>query len=111
MRNIPINLTGYRLMISESPTMKTREGKDGQAEIVTDREGVTKFVVSLFAKTKGQKGEEIKVTLATDPGEGFDEGDLVELVSPAVSPYSFKNDAGDTVAGIAFNAAGLKPLG
>jgi hypothetical protein len=111
MRNIPINLGGYRLMISEAPTMKTRKGKNGQDEVVTDNDGVTKFVVSLFAKIKGQKGEEIKVTLATDPGDGFDEGELVELVNPVASPYSFKNDRDETVAGIAFSAAGLKPLG
>jgi phage tail sheath gpL-like len=111
MRNIPINLGGYRLMISEAPTMKTRKGKDGTDEVVTDNDGVTKFVVSLFAKVKGQKGEEIKVTLSTDPGESFDEGDLVELVGATASPYSFKNDAGETVAGVAFSAAGLKPLG
>lgn len=111
MRNIPINLGGYRLMITEPPTMKTRKGKDGADEIVTDDDGVTKFVVALFAKVKGQKGEEIRVTLSTDPGESFDEGDLVELVGATVSPYSFKNDRGDTVAGIAFSAAGLKPIG
>lgn len=111
MRNIPINLGGYRLMIAEPPTMKTRKGKSGQEEIVTDDEGVTRFVVSLFAKIKGQKGEEIRVTLATDPGEGFDDGDFVELVEPTLSPYAFKNDSGETVAGIAFSAKGLKPVG
>jgi hypothetical protein len=109
MRNIPINLGGYRLMITELPTMKTREGKDGQTEVVTDNEGVTKFVVSVFAKVKGQKGEEIKVTLATDPGQQFEDGDLVELVDATISPYAFKNDRGETVAGVAFSAGGLKP--
>lgn len=111
MRNIPINLGGYRLMVTEPPTMKTREGKDGQAEIVTDNEGVTKFVVALFAKVKGQKGEEIKVTLSADPGQGFDEGDLVELIGATISPYAFKNDRGETVAGVAFSADGLTPRG
>jgi hypothetical protein len=110
MRNIPINLGGYRLMITELPTMKTREGKDGQTEVVTDNDGVTKFVVSVFAKVKGQKGEEIKVTLSTDPGQQFEDGDLVELVDATISPYAFKNDRGETVAGVAFSAAGLKPV-
>lgn len=110
MRNIPINLGGYRLMITEPPTMKTRKNKDGQDEVITDEDGVTKFVVALFAKVKGQKGEEIRVTLSTDPGATFDEGDLVELVGATISPYAFKNDRGETVAGIAFSAAGLKPI-
>ena len=110
MRNIPINLGGYRLMITESPTVKTREGKDGRDEVVTDNEGVTKFVVSVFAKVKGQKGEEIKVTLSTDPGSDFEDGALVELVDATISPSAFKNDRGETVAGVAFSAGGLKPV-
>ncbi|MER7116693.1 hypothetical protein ACWGRK_20575 [Saccharomonospora azurea] len=111
MRNIPVNLAGYRLMVTEPPAMKMRKDDAGREVVVTDREGATKFVVSLFAKTKGEKGEEIRVTLDADPGEGFDEGDLIELVDARVSPYSFKNDRGETVSGIAFSAAGLKPLG
>jgi hypothetical protein len=111
MRNIPINLGGYRLMVTESPTMKTREGKNGQAETVTDKDGVVKFVVSVFAKVKGSKGEEIKVTLAADPGEGFEDGDVVELIDASVSPYAFENDRGETVSGVAFSAGGLKPVG
>src|SRR5690348_11333192 len=109
MRNIPVNLGGYRLMVTEAPVMKTRE-EDGRVETVTDRDGATLFTVSLFAKQKGEKGEEIKVTLATDPGETFEEGDLVELVNATLSPYSFKNAKGETVSGIAFRAMGLKPV-
>jgi phage tail sheath gpL-like len=109
MRDIPVNLGGFKLRVAEEPTMKMRE-KDGQAQPVTV-DGVTQFTVSLFAKRAGQKGEEIKVTLATDPGEGFGEGDLVELIDATVSPYSFKNSQGETVSGIAFKAAGLTPLG
>jgi hypothetical protein len=63
----------------------------------------------LFAKADGAKGEEIRVTLETDPGEGFEEGQLVELIGARVSPYSFKNGRGETVSGMAFAAAGLKP--
>ncbi|EHR63190.1 hypothetical protein [Saccharomonospora cyanea] len=110
MRNIPVNLAGYRLRVVEPPTMKMRKDDAGREVVVTDREGATKFVVSLFAKVKGEKGEEIRVTLDTDPGEGLEEGDLVELVDARVNPYSFKNDRGETVSGIAFSAAGLKPL-
>lgn len=110
MRNIPINLNGYRLQVSEVPEMKMREDDSGRKAPVTDRDGVTKFVVSLFAKVKGEKGEEIRVTLDSDPGEDFSDGMLVELVDPKLSPYSFKNKKNEVVAGIAFSAAGLKPV-
>jgi hypothetical protein len=109
MRNIPVILTGWRLMVTEEPALKMRE-IDGQSEIVTDREGANQYVVSVFAKSKGEKGEEIKVTLATDPGPGFEEGNLVELIGGTVSPYSFKNNRNETVSGLAWRATGLKPL-
>lgn len=110
MRNIPVVLTGFRLMVTEEPSLKTRE-VDGTAEVVTDRDGASQYVVSVFAKSKGEKGEEIRVTLSTDPGEGFEDGTLVELVGATVSPYSFKNNRGETVSGLAWRALGLKPLG
>lgn len=110
MRNIPVLLTGWRLMVTEEPQLKTRE-VDGTAEVVTDRDGASQFVVSVFAKAKGEKGEEIRVTLGTDPGTGFEDGTLVELVGATVSPYSFKNARGETVSGLAWRAMGLKPLG
>ncbi|GDY28766.1 hypothetical protein [Gandjariella thermophila] len=109
MRDIPVNLGGFKLRITEEPSMKMRE-RDGQKEPVTV-DGVRQFTVSLFAKRPGQKGEEIRVTLPADPGEGFEEGDLVELIDATVSPYSFTNGRGETVSGMAFKAAGLKPLG
>src|ERR1700716_4159682 len=80
MRNIPVNLTGYRLTIAEEPEMKMRKDDKGREEVVTDREGSPKFVVSLFAKVKGEKGEEIRVTLDADPGEGFVDDTRVELI-------------------------------
>jgi hypothetical protein len=112
MKNIPVNLTGYRITVSEDPEMKMRK-VDGREEIVTDREtGVTKFTVALMVKAKGQKGEEIRVTLDCDPGDGFseDDGTRVELIDPRVTPYSFKNEKGETVSGVAWGAAGMKPL-
>lgn len=115
MRNIPVDLSGYKLIVTEAPVMKTRKGEDGQTEeIVTDRDGVALFVVSLLPKSDGERGEEIKVTLTTDPtaqGEDFDFGARVELIGATVSPYSFKNARGEVVSGIAFKAQGLKPLG
>lgn len=117
MRDIPCNLSGYTLMLTEPPEMKTREGKDGQTEVVTDRDTkAALFVVSLFAKQrrvegrKAPRGEEIKVTVEADPGE-LEDGAYVELIDPRVSPYSFKNDEGQTVSGISFRAAAIKPRG
>ncbi len=117
MRDIPVNLGGYKLMITEAPVMKMREQRDGTTVPAVDNDNVTKFVVSLFAKRRVQagerpgKGEEIKVTLASDPGEGFDEGTYIELIEATVSPYSFKNDNGETISGISFAARGLTPIG
>jgi hypothetical protein len=110
MRNIPVNLSGYRLTITEAPEMKTRTDDNGREEVVTDRNGVTRFTVALFAKIKGEKGEEVRFTLDTDPGEGFEEGMRVELIDARVSPYSFKNARGETVSGISFAATGIKPM-
>ncbi|GAA3857513.1 hypothetical protein GCM10022243_23770 [Saccharothrix violaceirubra] len=115
MRNIPVVLAGWRLRVTEDPELKTYE-KDGVQEVATDQDGTSLFVVSLFAKPlpvegrKAGKGEEIRVTLMMDPGS-IGEGDLVELIDATVSPYSFKNDKGETVSGISFRAVGLKPLG
>lgn len=109
MRNIPVSLVGYRLRVTEDPEVKMRK-VDGRDQTVTDQEGNVKFTVALNVKMKGQKGEEIRVTLDSDPGEGFseEEGTVVELIDARVSPYSFKNDRGETVSGIAFAAAGMK---
>lgn len=114
MRNIPVNLNGFKLMVTEEPTMKTRETEDGKTEIVTDYLGTTQFQVSLFAKARpaeGQrapKGEEIKVTLTADPGEGFAEGAYVQLVDATVSHWEISQN-GRTSSGLAFRAAGLTP--
>ncbi|HEX3781002.1 MAG TPA: hypothetical protein VHX38_15165 [Pseudonocardiaceae bacterium] len=114
MRDIPCNLGGYTLMVTEAPEMKTRKDDDGKDVIVTDRDTKeTMFVVSVFAKQpaingRKFKGEEIKITLEADPGD-VAEGTYVELIDARVSPYSFKNDSNQTVAGISFRAHGLKP--
>ena len=115
MRDLPVDLGGYTLIVSESPSVKTRE-EDGQTVEVVDRATNAKvFTVSLFAKLRAEgpggrraKGEEIRVTLETDPGEGFDEGVPVALVNARVSPYAIEGPYG-TNAGIAFKAVGLAP--
>jgi hypothetical protein len=93
MRDLPVLLSGYRCTVVDPPSPKTRDDGAGGQLVVTDRNGVTQFVVSLFVKQRvaagerAPKGEEIKVTLATDPGPGFDEDTRVELVDPRISPY------------------------
>ena len=112
LKNIPANMQGYKLMVTEAPTLKMRENDNGVQEVVTDRQGVQQFIVSLFAKRKAQpgefagKGEEIKVTLTADPGEGFEEGAYVQLIDATVS-YWERNGR----SGLSFRANGMTPLG
>jgi hypothetical protein len=115
LRNIPVNMQGYKLLVTEAPQLKLRENDSGVQEPVTDRRtGAQKFTVSLFAKRTAQpgeyaeKGEEIKVTLTADPGEGFEEGTYVQLVDATLSPYQNERN-GRVFSGIAFQAAGLTP--
>jgi len=115
-RNIPIVTSGYKLTIVEPPAPKTKDDGRGGQTVVVNRDGVTQFVVSVFAKLRpaaGQrapKGAEIKVTLETDPGDGFGEDSQVELINPRVSAYQM--GAGkDMRAGLSFKATGLKPAG
>ena len=73
--------------------------------------------MSLFAKQRvgpgerAPKGEEIKVTLATDPGEGFEEDTRVELIDARLNAYQIDTEDGRSISGIAFKAMGLKPVG
>ena len=57
MRDIPVVLTGYKLTVVEPPAPKTRDDGTGNPVVVTDRDGVTQFVVSLFAKLRVQPGQ------------------------------------------------------
>ncbi|MFP5022522.1 hypothetical protein [Pseudonocardia phyllosphaerae] len=115
MRDLPVVLDGFKLTVVEPPAPKMRQDANGAEVPVTDRDGVAQFVVSLFAKqlaAPGQrvpKGEEIKVTLATDPGGDFGEDVRVQLIDPKISPYAIESGDGRTVSGIAFKAMGLRP--
>jgi len=117
MRDIPVMLSGYRLTVVEPPEPKMRDDDAGRPVAVTDRNGVAQFVVSLFAKQRvgpgerAPKGEEIKVTLATDPGEGFEEDTRVELIDARLNAYQIDTEDGRSISGIAFKAMGLKPVG
>lgn len=117
MRDLPVMLSGYKLTVVEPPAPKMRDDGNGGQVTVTNSDGVTQFVVSVFAKLRVQpgerapKGEEIKVTLETDPGEGFEEDVRVELVAPRINPYQIDQGQGRVMSGIAFKAMGLKPVG
>lgn len=120
MRDLPINLGGYRLMVTDEPQMKMKQNDQGELEPVTNRDGEQQFVVSLFAKPlpgadgRTGKGEEISVNLTADPGDGFEPGSYVELVNAVVNHYAIadKQDPGKIAnAGLWFRAGGLKPAG
>ena len=117
MRDIPVVLSGYKLTVVEPPAPKTRDDGNGGQLAVVDRQGVTQFVVSLFAKLRVQpgerapKGEEIKVTLATDPGPGFEEDARVELIDARLNAYQIDTEDGRSISGVSFKAMGLKPVG
>ncbi|SFR23137.1 hypothetical protein SAMN04488564_106488, partial [Lentzea waywayandensis] len=57
MRNQKLDMSETRLMLTELPELKTRE-VDGHTEVVTDQDGANQYVVSLFKKQPGAKGEE-----------------------------------------------------
>src|SRR6187397_2370192 len=115
IRDLPVMLSGFKCTVVDPPAPKTRDDGSGNPVTVTDRNGVTQFVVSLFVKQRvaagerAPKGEEIKVTLATDPGPGFDEDTRVELVDPRINPYQIDSPDGRSISGLAFKAVGLKP--
>jgi hypothetical protein len=117
LQNIPANLGGFRLMVTEAPAVKMRE-VNGQQVPVTDRDtGQEQYVVVLFAKPRpraGQragKGEEIRVNLPGAPAEEVEEGDYVELVNLVINTYEMRGEDGRiTASGMWFKADGLKPL-
>src|SRR3954447_18655833 len=114
IRDIPVVLSGFRCTVVDPPRPKTRDDGSGGQVVVTDRNGVTQFVVALFVKQRvaagerSPKGEEIKVTLATDPGPGFDEDTRVELLDPRINSYQIDSPDGRSISGLAFKALGLK---
>lgn len=117
LNDIPVILSHYKLMITEAPCVKMKEIDGGRLVPVVDRiTNEEQFVVVLFAKprpTEGRrkaKGEEIKVNLPCDPGEGFEEGDYVELINPVINTYEMRGEDGKiTASGLWFKADGLTP--
>ncbi|MDQ3406201.1 MAG: hypothetical protein M3548_22875 [Actinomycetota bacterium] len=114
MKNIPVELSGHKVQVTEAPTMKMKQDdKTGESTVATSFNGETLFVVSVFVKplpdANGRvgKGSEVKVTLETDPGE-IAEGSRVELINPRVSHWEMSGD-GRTSSGLSWKASGLKP--
>src|SRR3954452_22744222 len=114
IRDLPVVLSGFRCTVVDPPRPKTRDDGAGGQVVVTDRNGTTQFVVALFVKQRDSpgerspKGEEIKVSLATDPGPGFHEDPRVELVDPRINSYQIDSPDGRSISGLAFKALGLK---
>ena len=87
IKDLPVILAGHRLSVVELPCPKTRRGR--ASLVVTDRDGATQFVVALFMKLRPQpgqrapKGEEVRVTLETDPGRGVRGGHAGGAGEPA----------------------------
>lgn len=120
MQNLPVDLGGYKLRVSEAPEMKTRIIKEtGQVVPATEYgSDEPQFVVVVFAKAKEAnpngrraKGEEIKVTLPCDPGEEIEEGMVVELSGVTASPYEIKEGDRITNSGLSFKARTIIPIG
>jgi hypothetical protein len=108
MRNIPVNLGGFKLRVVEEPSVKAdQDGKVITAYGTDD----PLYVVAVFAKPLATaegfrgRGEELRVTLSVNPA-GVEEGDLVELVAPTVSHWER-----DGRSGLTWKAQGLKPVG
>ena len=120
MDNIAISLSEYSLRVTEPPTVKTRQLESGELEPVVNKAGEVQFVVAVFAKPRpveGQKqgkGYEIRVNLGADPGDGFAEGMVVELLNPRLNLYAIADRDNPRLlasAGLWFKADGLKPAG
>jgi len=107
MRNIPVNLAGFKLRVVEEPSIKVdQDGKVKTAYGTTD----PLYVVGVFAKPLATedgyrgKGDEFKVTLVADPGQ-IDEGAVVELIDPTVSHWENEGRSG-----LSWKAQALKPV-
>ncbi|MFG1881114.1 hypothetical protein [Micromonospora sp. NPDC049102] len=107
MRNIPVNMSGFKLRVVEEPSIKAdQDGKVLTAYGTSD----PLYTVAVFAKPVATedgyrgKGEELKITLSADPGQ-IDEGDLVELIGATVSHWER-----DGKSGLSWKAKGVKPV-
>lgn len=115
LKNIPVELSGHKVQVTEAPMIKMYEDDNGKQTVATAfGSDAALFVVSVFLKPlpdangRSGKGAEVKVTLETDPGE-VAEGSRVELINPRVSHYEFSDKDGRSLSGLSWKATGLKP--
>jgi hypothetical protein len=116
LQNLPVNLEGYKLMVTEAPELKMFM-KDGQQQVATVYgTGEPIYVISVFAKAKEAgasgkrlRGEEIRVELTNEPEEAIEEGSYVSFVRPTVSVTDFTPDGGDRFVGQKFRASSVVP--
>jgi hypothetical protein len=117
MQNIPCNLEGYKLMVTELPEVKSFTDDNGNTRVATVY-GTDDpiYVVSLFAKPREAgmngrraKGEEIKVEFTREPEQEFEEGTYVQLDRPTVSLTDFTTAKGDRIVNLKIRAHGLVP--
>ncbi|WP_083680402.1 hypothetical protein [Pseudonocardia sp. Ae263_Ps1] len=107
-------LDDYKLTVVEPPAPKTRRDGDRTEVPETEPDGTPQFMVSLFAKLtvrtdqRAPKGEEITVTLTSDPGDGFPEDTRVRLIAPKVTLHSVDAPDGRTKPTLEFTATGLE---
>jgi len=101
----------YKLTV-EPPAPKMRDNGPGGLMPVTDRQGVTQFVVSLRVQPGdgAPKGEEIRVTLQRIPG-GVRGGHPRRADRRRVERHQTGTEDDRSISGISFKAMGLKPVG
>ena len=118
MQNVEISVDHYKLRVVEAPTLKMKPiYKDDQRvgeEPASGPNGEALYEVVLYSRARqaddyGRKdSEEVKVTLS-NPCEDIEEDDVVELVSPTMSTYSFTSKKG-TINGVKYAAEALSKV-
>ena len=109
--DIPVNLNGFRLRVVDDPAVKTYVDDNGVEQTAVDRStGEPVYVISLHKKVaerneqgRRPKGEEIKVTIVTEPVD-IEDGDIVELVRPTAKPYHIPGGKYECSFGLSYKA-------
>lgn len=117
LNNLPIILSGYRVMVSEAPAIKMRREGETEVPVIDRTTNQPAYIVELLVKPvarpgeRAGKGEVIRVTLPYAPAEEIEDGDYVELVNPTVSYYEVEDRVtGRKNSGLSFRAETLKPV-
>lgn len=111
LKNVPVQLEGYKVRALEAPQFKTFQNDAGKIEQQTTPDGAPLYELSVFMRQRPQdgqrtpKGFEVKVTLETEPQESL-EDEVVELVNPRISQWSRNGRDG-----VSLRATGVKLAG